>query len=68
VKFRDSEAKAFVLDDFFEQWGVALTSNGIGQFANGPTGILSMTVNGVPNPQLGQYAVKNGDSIVINFA
>jgi Ca2+-binding RTX toxin-like protein len=67
VLFQSASATTVNLGQFFTQWGIAFNSRGIGQYINGPSGALSMTVNGVANTSFRTYAVQNGDNIVINF-
>ncbi|MDP9173467.1 MAG: hypothetical protein M3O30_06325 [Planctomycetota bacterium] len=68
IHFRSDVTRTFTLADFFNHWGVNFGLTGIGQFetlGNGHT--IAMTVNGVNNVQFANYAVQNGDNIVITY-
>jgi Ca2+-binding RTX toxin-like protein len=69
IQFESSGPRTFTLGDFFNHWGVDFNAFGVGQFiaSSGSGHTLSMTVNGVANTQLQNYAVQNGDNIVITF-
>lgn len=69
IVFQTNATRTFTLADFFNHWGVAFDSTGVGQFVASPGSghTLSMTVNGVNNTQFGAYPVQNGDNIVITF-
>jgi hypothetical protein len=70
VVFQTHAARTFTLADFFNHWGVAFNSRGVGQFIASPgsSASLSMTVNGAANTQFQNYQVQDGDTIAITFA
>jgi hypothetical protein len=69
IVFQTNTARTFTLADFFNHWGVAFNSVGIGQFVASPGSghTLTMTVNGVANTQFQNYQVHDGDTIVVTF-
>lgn len=52
------------LKAFFEIWGQPFNDH---QLLSANHGTVTMTVNGQPNSDLGQYIVRDGDNIVITF-
>ncbi len=69
VIFQSNGPRTFTLADFFDHWGVDFGAHEIGQFivSLGSASALDMTVNGVANSQFNNYAVQNGDNIVITL-
>ncbi|MDP3947603.1 MAG: hypothetical protein Q8Q41_02850 [bacterium] len=55
------------LGEFFRVWGKTLTKDCIFEYCNGPEGKVTMTVNGVPNEEYGDYEMKDGDKIEIRY-
>lgn len=60
-------AEDTTLGRFFEIWGKKFSKDQIFDFVNGPEGVVSMTVNGVPNTEFENYHMKDGDKIVIRY-
>lgn len=55
------------LGEFFRIWGKTFTQDCIFEHCNGPDGTVTMTVNGAPNEEYGDYEMKDGDKIEIRY-
>lgn len=60
-------AKDTRLSEFFRIWDKTLTPTCIFDTCNGPDGKVSMTVNGQPNTEFGDFEMHDGDKIEIRF-
>ncbi len=57
----------YTLGDFFKVWGMRLTDSCIFEYCNNETHRLVMLVNGVPQENIKDYVLKNGDSIILIY-
>jgi hypothetical protein len=55
------------LKNFFATWDKTFTPTCIFDKCTGPDGTMTMTVNGEPNTENGEYPMRDGDKIVITF-
>jgi hypothetical protein len=62
-----TEARTFVLNDFFQEWGQPWTSTQFMGYAISPAHPLTMTVNGVPSTAFGSLVLAQGQFIVISL-
>jgi hypothetical protein len=67
LHMHDTVNRQFRLKEFMENWGISLTSRGIGRFIDGSGGNLTMTVNGTNNTQFENYTIQNEDRIIITY-
>lgn len=59
--------ETLTLGYFFKVWGETFNESCIFEYCNGPEGTVKMTVNGQPNYEFGDYKMKDGDRIVIEY-
>lgn len=64
LHMRDVVVRQFALGEFFRNWGVSFDANHIGRYIVGNGHTLTMTVNGVPNTQFGNYVVASRSHLV----
>lgn len=55
------------LKNFFTEWGKTFSPTCILDSCNGPDGTVTMTVNGQPNTEFGDFEMHDGDKIEIRF-
>ncbi|KKW47537.1 MAG: hypothetical protein UZ00_C0004G0009 [Parcubacteria group bacterium GW2011_GWA1_60_11] len=55
------------LGEFFRIWGKTFTKDCVFEYCNGPEGRVTMTVNGIPNEEYGDYEMKDGDKVEIRY-
>lgn len=59
--------ETLALGYFFKVWDKNFNSSCIFNYCNGPNGTLTMTVNGQPNNEFGNYVMHDKDEIVIEY-
>jgi Ca2+-binding RTX toxin-like protein len=59
LRMRDVVKRQFTLQEFFQNWGISFDSTHIGRYLVGDGNKLTMTVNGQPNTQFGNYVIQS---------
>ena len=59
--------ETLTLGYFFEVWNKNFNSSCIFEYCSGENGILTMTVNGQPNNEFGDYIMHDKDEIIIEY-
>lgn len=67
IHIESTEVRDYTLGDFFNVWGVTFTDTCIMDKCNDGTKTVKMFVNGQPNFEFRNYAMKDGDDIVIRY-
>jgi len=57
----------YTLGDFFKVWGMRLTDTCILEYCNNETHRLIMLVNGVPQENIKDYVLRDGDAITLIY-
>lgn len=56
------------LGAFFDVWGKPFSETCLFDYCGDDSGTVTVTVNGVPNHEYGDYVVSDGDDIIIRYA
>jgi hypothetical protein len=63
----DSVQRPFHLGEFFEAWGMPFDPTRLGTFVADAEHTLTLLVNGQPNIEFGDYTLRNGDTILVQY-
>lgn len=66
LRMRDVVDRPFTLGEFFQNWGISLSSSNIGRYITGNGNKLTMLVNGKPNNQFENYVIQSKSRLLSN--